>query len=70
MTQADSMSRKEEGKGLASIQSISTMTGGNKKTSENYTNYTIGQNTEKCPGDLGRFAITQTTMYKHQLTLV
>ena len=31
---------------------------------------TIGQNTEKSPGDLSRLAITQTPVRSHQLTLV
>ena len=30
----------------------------------------IDQNTEKSPGDLRRFAVTQTTVENHQLTLV
>ena len=30
----------------------------------------IGQNTEKSPGDLRRFAVSQTTVKSHQLTLI
>ena len=30
----------------------------------------IGQNTEKSPGDLERFAVTQTLVRNHQLMLV
>ena len=30
----------------------------------------IGQNTEKSPGDLRRFALHQTPVKKHQLTLL
>ena len=36
---------------------------GNKRTSGNYPDYSIvkiGQNNEKSPGDLRRFAVTQT----------
>ena len=56
-------------------QRINKGTGGlgNKRTSGNYPNYCItevGQNTEKCPGDLGRLAVTQTPRKDHQLTLM
>ena len=30
----------------------------------------IGQNTEKCPGDLRRLTVTRTSGKNHQLTLV
>ena len=46
---------------------------GNKKTSEDHPNYCIveiGQNTEESPGDLRRFAVTQTLVEKHQLRLM
>ena len=35
-----------------------------------YSIIKIGKNTEKGPGELGRFAVTQTPMRNHQLTLV
>ena len=43
------------------------------RTSGDHPNYSIvenDQNTEKCHGDLRRFALTQTTMKDHQLTLM
>ena len=46
---------------------------GNKRTSEDHPNYSIveiGQNTTKSPGDLRRFAVTQTPVENHQLTLM
>ena len=46
---------------------------GNKRTSEDYPNYYIienGQDTEKSPGDLRRFAVTQTPVNDHQFTLM
>ena len=36
----------------------------------NYCIIEIGQNTEKNPGDLRRFTVTQTPVRNHQLTLV
>ena len=36
----------------------------------NYCITEIGQNTEKSPGDLGKFVVTQTPESNHQLTLV
>ena len=53
---------------------IGTVTGeiGNKKVSRDRPNYSIveiGQNTEKSPGDLRRFAVTQTPVEDHQLNL-
>ena len=36
----------------------------------NYCFIEIGQNTEKIPGDLRRFAVTQTPEKDHLLTLV
>ena len=58
-----------------SHQRIGTATGRlrKKKSSRNYPNYNIieiEQNTEKSPGDLRRLAVTQTSLRKHQLTLV
>ena len=57
-----------------SPQRIGTEAGGlgNKKTSQDYPNYSIvqiSQNTEKSPGDLRRLAVTQTTVRNHKLTL-
>ena len=51
-------------------QRIGTRTGGlgNKRTSEDNPNYNIveiGQNTEKSPGDLKRFTVTQTSAENH-----
>ena len=46
---------------------------GNKNTSVDHPNYIIrkiGQNTEKSPGDLRRFAATHTTVEDIQLMLV
>ena len=50
-------------------------TGGfrHKNTCGNHPNYSIikiGQNTEKSPGDLEKFAVSQTLAEEHQLTLV
>ena len=45
----------------------------NKGSSEDNPNYSIvkiGQNTEKCPGDLGKLVVTQTQVKDHQLTLM
>ena len=45
---------------------------GNKRTSRDQPDYkiiNIGQNTEKSLGDLRKFAITQTPVKNHQLTL-
>ena len=45
---------------------------GNKTTSGDHSNYYIfenGQNTEKSPGVLRRFIVTQTPVKDHQLTL-
>ena len=45
----------------------------NKRTSRDHPNYNIvdiGQNTEKSPGALGRFAVSQTPVRNHQLMLV
>ena len=36
----------------------------------NYSNAEVGQNTEKCSGDLRRLAVTQTPVKDHQLTLM
>ena len=60
---------------LYSYQKIDKGTGGlgNKKSNGDHLNYSIikiGQNTEKSPGDLRRFAVTQTPVENHQLTLV
>ena len=46
---------------------------GNKRTIRNHLNYSIieiNQNTEKSPGNLRRFAISQTLLRNHWLTLV
>ena len=46
---------------------------GNEKMSGDHPNYNIieiGQSTEKSPGDLRRFAITQSPVRNHYLTLV
>ena len=46
---------------------------GNKRTKRDHRNYCIieiGQNTEKSPGDLRRFVLTQTPVICHQLTLM
>ena len=46
---------------------------GNKRTSGDHINNSIikiGQNTEKSPVDLRRFAVTQTPVENHRLTLV
>ena len=58
-----------------SHQRIGTGNGGitNKRTSRDRPNYsfiTNGQNTEKRPGELRRFVITQTPVRSKQLTLV
>ena len=55
---------------LGSNQMIGSMTEGlgNKGTSSNCPNYsivTIGQNTEKNPGDLRRLEVTQTPVRNH-----
>ena len=52
-----------------------TRTGGlkNNFTGEDCPNYSIvdiGQDTEKCPGDLRRLAITQTPVQDYQLMLI
>ena len=54
---------------------INTGTGGfeNKRTSGDHPNkgiVQIGHNTEKSPGNLRRFAVTQTPLRNHQLTLM
>ena len=36
----------------------------------NNSNIENGQNTEKCPGDLRRLAVTQTPVKNHRLTLM
>ena len=44
---------------------------GNKKTSGNHPNYynlEIEHNTEKSPGDLRRYAVTQSPVKDHQFT--
>ena len=56
-------------------QMIWTETGGleNKRMSRDHPNYgivKIGQNTEKSPGDLRRFFVTQTSVRNHPLILV
>ena len=56
-------------------QRIVTGTGGlgNKRTSGEHPNYSIieiGQDTEKCPGDLKRLAVTQPPVENHRLTLM
>ena len=46
---------------------------GNKRTRRDHLNYSItkiGQSTEKSPGDLGRFSVTQNPVRSDQLTLV
>ena len=46
---------------------------GNSKTSGDHPNDSIienGQNTEKSPRDLKRFAVTQTPVKDHKLTLM
>ena len=53
---------------------ISTGTGGlgKKRTKGDHPNYNsveIDQNTKKSPGDLGRFAVTQTPVRNHRLSL-
>ena len=58
-----------------SHQKINKGTGGlgNKRMSGKIPNYIIvkiGQNTEKSPGDLKRFAVTQTPVKDHQQTLM
>ena len=58
-----------------SHQRIIKGTGGlkNKRMNGDHPNYYIiknGQNTEKSPGDSKRFAITQTPVKDHHLTLV
>ena len=45
---------------------------GNKRTSEDHPDYNIikiNQNSKKSPRDLERFAVTQTPVRNHQLTL-
>ena len=45
----------------------------NNGTIGEHTNYNIdeiGQNTEKCPGDVKRLATTQTPVKDYQLTLI
>ena len=43
----------------------------NLKTIRDHPNYNIiGQNTEKSPGDLKRFAVAQTPVKNHQLIQV
>ena len=44
----------------------------NQRTSRDHEDYStkISQNTEKSPGDLTRFAVTQPPVKDHQLTLV
>ena len=56
-------------------QRIGSGTGriGNKRKNGDYPDYSvveIGENTEKSPGDLRRFEVTQTPVENHQLTLV
>ena len=46
---------------------------GNNRTRKDHPNYCIienGQNTEKSPRDLGRLAVSQTSVKNHQLTLM
>ena len=55
-----------------SHQRINKGTGrlGNKRTSGDHPNYCIieiGQNTENCPRDLRRLAVTETPVKDHQL---
>ena len=49
--------------------SISKGTGRLGKRGRVETIIKVGQNTKKSPGDLSRFAVTQTPVKKHQLTL-
>ena len=51
-------------------QRIGTRTGGlgNKRTNGDHLNYSIGQNTEKSPGDLKGLGLTQTPERHNQLT--
>ena len=45
----------------------------NRVTNKDYPDYniiTIGQNTEKSPGDLRRLAVTKTPVKDHQLRLI
>ena len=56
-------------------QRISTETGelGNKRTNRDHPNNSIvkiRQNTEKSPGDMRRFAFTQSRVRNHRLMLV
>ena len=44
--------------------------GGRVETIQNYYIIENGQNTEKSPGDLRRFAVTQTPVKDHQLTVM
>ena len=58
-----------------SHQKIGKGTGriGNKNTSRDHPNDStikIGQNTEKSPGDMRKFAVTQTPVKAHQLMLM
>ena len=58
-----------------SHQRIDTGTGGleNKRTSGDHPNYSIveiGENTEKCPGDLTRLAVAEIPVKDHKLPLV
>ena len=44
-----------------------------KSTSKDHSDYSIdkiGKNTKKNPGDFRRFAVTQTLVRNHQLTLL
>ena len=46
---------------------------GGWRTSGDHLNYNIieiGQNTERSPGDLKKFALTQNSVKDHQLTLL
>ena len=43
---------------------------GNWRTNLNYSNIKIGLNSEKNPGDQRKYAVTQTSVKDHQLTLV
>ena len=54
------------------IQRIGSGTGGlgNKRMSRDHSNFSIikiGQNTKKSPGDLKKFAVSQTSFRHHQL---
>ena len=56
-------------------QRVGTKAGGlrNQRTSRDYPDCSIikiDQNAEKDPGDLGSFAVTQTPVRNHRLTLV